>query len=51
VKLMISKFRVPEGIFTSTESPSRLFKRLRPIGEVVEINPAGAFASSLVTSL
>ena len=31
---MISKVRVPEGIFTSTVSPSFLFRKLRPIGDV-----------------
>src|SRR5262245_57161161 len=51
VKLKISNVRVPDGILTSTVSPSRLFSRLRPIGDVVEISPCTTFASSLVTSL
>ena len=47
VKLRTSNVRVPEGILTSTVSPSRLFNKLRPIGDVVEIRPScrvGIFA-------
>ena len=47
----ISSSRMPPGIGIFTSSPTCLPSRPRPIGEVVEIMPFAASASSLVTML
>ncbi len=48
--LMISNSREPPGVVTLTLSPGSLFRNARPIGEVVEIRPFTASASSGMTS-
>ena len=48
--LRISNSRVPPGVTTFTESPGSLFRNARPIGDVVEIKPLVASASSGMTS-
>ena len=48
--LTISNSRVPPGVTTFTESPGSLFRNARPIGDVVEISPLAASASSGMTS-
>ncbi len=50
MSLTISNSRVPPGVTTLTESPGSLFRNARPIGEVVEIRPFAASASSGMTS-
>src|SRR6266853_4953176 len=51
VRLRISISRLPLGVTTAAVSPTFLFSRARPIGELVEILPAVTSDSSLVTSL
>src|SRR5262249_54007468 len=48
--LTISNSRLPPGVATTTESPTSLFRNARPIGDVVEIKPLVASASSGMTS-
>ena len=48
--LMISKLRVPLGVVTSISSPSVFPTMARPIGELVEMSPLPASASSGMTS-
>ena len=50
-KLTTSYSRRPAGVVTFTSSPTFLPSRARPMGEVVEIKPLAASASSTVTSL
>src|SRR6478735_10816036 len=51
VRLSISISRLPLGVTTTALSPTFLFSRARPMGELVEILPAVTSDSSLVTSL
>src|SRR5438874_513707 len=46
----ISNSRAPPGVVTFTVSPSSLLRKARPIGDVVEIRPLAASASSGSTS-
>src|SRR5581483_9701559 len=46
----ISNSRVPPGVTTFTVSPGSLLRNARPIGDVVEIRPFDASASSGMTS-
>ena len=50
MSLTISNSRTPPGVVTLTLSPSSLFRNARPIGEVVEMRPFAASASSGITS-
>ena len=51
VSFRISSSLTPPGLCTLTTSPTSLPSSARPIGEVVEILPLAASASSLVTRL
>src|SRR5207302_9192060 len=48
--LTISNSRVPPGVDTLTVSPGSLLRNARPMGDVVEIRPLVASASSGMTS-
>src|SRR5690348_15587927 len=45
------EFLFPAGVATCTSSPTRRLRSARPMGEVVDISPFSASASSLLTSL
>src|SRR5262245_2122266 len=46
----ISNSRLPPGVVTVIMSPTSLFRKARPIGDVVEMRPLVASASSGMTS-
>ena len=50
VSFTISNSRAPPGVTTFTVSPGSLLMSARPIGDVVEIMPFSASASSGITS-